>query len=924
MIEFKGNRWYKCDLHLHTPASKCFQDKTVTAQQWVQRAIEQGLNCVAVTDHNTGQMIDEIKQAAKGTTLTVFPGVEITCDTSKVHLLIIFDIEKSTDTINDFLIRCGIDRNKFSEQDAFTSQSIIQVASIAHAEGAIVIPAHIDEFNGLESISYSVLEDFYSKKYINAVQVVHKDFVDPNFTSSQNHSFKDSINAYYNSSAIDFVQISNWHKPVKKAIEAKKAILTFSDNPHEPKNSKHGLAGIGTRYTWIKMGETANLEGLRQAFLMPDNRIRNDFDTNQVPFIFPDLWIKSVVVKNTAITGADTFKVNFNPQLTTIIGGRGSGKSSILRFLRGVFNKTADINELREIFADQSEFYYRNSGVIQDSTEIIVELYRNKILHRITVNNITNSTNQNISILKQRSEDNVWEQIEDEGYFNFFDFEQFSQKQIFEIAKEPNSLRERIDKHGAGIEELKAERDLIRNEFLEKSASIRTYELKVANKGQIETEIKDLVERIAALDSSGINSTLKVTNRFSTQKKSIDNFITQFKSKEDEIVKLKDSLDIKALSDDTLDEKYHEEISQISQSASSSFESIINTLTKAAEDIKQIREKIETEISETIWKKDFDTNLEEFRNKKEQLERDGIDDITKYEEMSLEKSKKQEVLAEVNESESGLGTEREDRKKLQERYLAISKQITRKRQEYVNGILDQDKLKITFKPFRNRGEFTNKFRAIIQRPHQFEQDIESLMDSCFNGNVELTVKVFTKKILDIYKGESVDGVSGYFLNLVKSLSDSQIDEIELTLPEDEIDIKYKPQGSNAFKSLSIASAGQKTTAILTFILSQGKAPLILDQPEDDLDNKLVYELIVDRLKDSKERRQIVVVTHNANIPVNGDAELIISMDSESQVLKVLHEGTVDQSKIKKEICDVMEGTEYAFKMRSKRYEQIGE
>ena len=89
-MKYKGNQWYKCDLHLHTPASLCFKDKSVTPEQWVNRAIEQGLNCVAVTDHNTGEWIDKIKEAAKNTNLTVFPGVEITCNKAKIFLLILF------------------------------------------------------------------------------------------------------------------------------------------------------------------------------------------------------------------------------------------------------------------------------------------------------------------------------------------------------------------------------------------------------------------------------------------------------------------------------------------------------------------------------------------------------------------------------------------------------------------------------------------------------------------------------------------------------------------------------------------------------------------------------------------------------------------------------------------------------------------
>ena len=111
------------------------------------------------------------------------------------------------------------------------------------------------------------------------------------------------------------------------------SILTFSDNPHAPKNSKHGLYGIGTRFTYIKMDENPTLEGLRQAFLLPSHRIVNDFNSSSTITEKPEFWIKSITITDTSLTGKEPFKVNFNPQLNTIIGGRGSGKSSILRFI---------------------------------------------------------------------------------------------------------------------------------------------------------------------------------------------------------------------------------------------------------------------------------------------------------------------------------------------------------------------------------------------------------------------------------------------------------------------------------------------------------------------------------------------------------------------------------------------------------------
>lgn len=95
-LKYRGARWFKCDLHVHTPASQCFRDRNVTPEQWVDACLEAGLHCVAVTDHNTGAWIDCIKEAASEKGLVVFPGVEITCDTSKIHLLVLFGLNEPT------------------------------------------------------------------------------------------------------------------------------------------------------------------------------------------------------------------------------------------------------------------------------------------------------------------------------------------------------------------------------------------------------------------------------------------------------------------------------------------------------------------------------------------------------------------------------------------------------------------------------------------------------------------------------------------------------------------------------------------------------------------------------------------------------------------------------------------------------------
>ena len=253
-----GLKWYKCDFHLHTVGSECFEDKTITAKQWVEEAIKKNLDCIAITDHNTGVSIDEIKKEAENKSLIIFPAVEITCDTSKIHLLILFDVDKSSEDVNDFLIKCDIDRSKFGKQDAYTSKSVLEVAKIADANGCVIIPAHIDEYNGLSSLSNDILNEFLNLPYINAVQFVHENFLESNLIITENTELKKYFDEYYNSS-IDYSTLKEWYKPIKKAKELQKALLTFSDNPHSKISSSHGLWGIGNKYSWIKMEQKPSL-----------------------------------------------------------------------------------------------------------------------------------------------------------------------------------------------------------------------------------------------------------------------------------------------------------------------------------------------------------------------------------------------------------------------------------------------------------------------------------------------------------------------------------------------------------------------------------------------------------------------------------------------------------------------------------------
>jgi len=927
MKDFKGARWYKCDLHLHTTASKCFDNKSVTAVQWVDRAIEQGLNCVAVTDHNSPLGIKAIQEASQDKNLTVFPGVEITCDTSKIHLLILFDPSKGEEDIKSFLSKCDIEHNVYGEQEATTTKSVFEVADIATNKcDALIIPAHIDEFAGLNSLSHQNLEKFYSRNDINAVQVVHKTFNDNEYTNTTISEIVPYLNDYYSSPTpkIDDAKAKEWFSAVSLANKKELSVLTFSDNPHAPKNSKHGLYGIGTRFTFIKMDENPTLEGLRQAFLLPSHRIVNDFNSSSTITDKPEFWIKSITITDTSLTGKEPFKVDFNPQLNTIIGGRGSGKSSILRFIRGVFNRTNNLESFTELITEHNNFYkttelqgIESIGVFNDASTIEIEFIRKEFLYKVKASSINSSTNQFIEI--HRLDDDVWTEIEDKEFLNFLEFEQYSQKQIFEISKNPNALLDRIDINVEEINELKDKREVTKENYLKSCSTIRAYQVKLKSRLKLKTDIEDLKKKLETLDKAGIKDLMSEKKVFEEEEKLLDNYKIHIDNLVTQLEVFKEDFKIEQLDINLISNDYKDELEGVISDANKElierakeFETLISSLLKVKSDL-------ESKIISSKWKQSYSGAISNYDKKKADLESEGVVNIDEYEEISKEIETKTLELAELDIINENKRSELVQREKYQTEFIQLCKSITAERKAFIQENITDNKIRVKINPFKNETNFELQIRRIIGKETKFEDDFIKLKELCFRGQVEVLIKNIKKEFRSNYYDDKFELVGGRFKNAVRSITDVGMDELELFMPEDEVVVEYKPENSDSFKSLSTASAGQKTTAILTFLLSFGSIPLLLDQPEDDLDNRLVYDLIVDRLKVAKDNRQIIVVTHNANIPVNGDAEYIISMDSESRYTSILHSGTVEREEIKKEICDVMEGSEKAFKMRSDRY-----
>ncbi len=922
--DFKGSRWFKCDFHLHTPASECFEDKSITPEQWVNAVIDSGLQCIAVTDHNTGKWIDIIKSAAQDKDLIVFPGVEITCDTSKIHLLIIFDINVGTQQVEDFLIRCGIDRDSFSKSNACSNKTILDIANIAHEAGAIIIPAHIDEYSGLAyCASKTIVEQFLDLPYINAVQFVHQDFISKDLQIQGNEDLLKKINAYYGNPPenIGVDNIKQAYQGLQLAISKKKKLLTFSDNPNDDQSSKHGIWGIGRKYSWLKMGEHPTIESLRQSLVI-DDCAYNCFEKPHAPYKSPDLWIKRICIQNTSLTRKDNkLIIEFNPQLNTIIGGRGSGKSSILQFLRGVLNKKEDLEGLEDILQNFKDFFRkedRGKGVLKDNTHIEVDFVRNEIEYRINYDN--NQPNER-KIERLNTENNTYEIVEDEGFIDFFQLEQYSQKQIFSIAQKPNSLRNRIDKAIPEVSGIWAIHDQLSKDYQSTNAEIQALSQAVLTKGRLTTEIKDLNSKIQLLQQSGIADLIIQRQSFIRQQDVLRKYFDNHKNIPDIIKETKEKLEALTLFDISLiDEPYRDAILELILPIKNKIESIQTSLDVYQRELFEIIQQQYESIQKSQLFVNIRENNDTFNQKKLELQEKGITDIVDFELYTKQLKQKEEELRTIVEKESIIKERKTNIADTLSRYIKNREAITEARKKFVESIVETDKIRIIINPLADKQDFETQFRSIIKKETRYESGIEKAISMVYSrGDILTNLQNFKTTLREIHD-DSVkhDEFDGFFTRMIQDLSPNQMDLIDLLLPEDEIEMQYKNR-KGTYSSLAVASAGQKTTAILTFILSFGNTPLILDQPEDDLDNRLVYDLIVDRIRAIKDKRQIIIVTHNANIPVNGDAEYVISLASESRNLRIQAEGSIENSEVKNEICDVMEGGISAFKIRAARY-----
>jgi DNA repair exonuclease SbcCD ATPase subunit len=269
-----------------------------------------------------------------------------------------------------------------------------------------------------------------------------------------------------------------------------------------------------------------------------------------------------------------------------------------------------------------------------------------------------------------------------------------------------------------------------------------------------------------------------------------------------------------------------------------------------------------------------------------------------------------------------------------ERLGRLRDELTSRRKRFLAEILGgNDRVQVDVVPYGDRYDAEKRFREHISRTEQTFQD-QIWSDDDKRGVLrELYVQqpptqdpiafarglaALKARLTGIARGGDSGDLHGKFVAHLRRLPPEALDRIAALFPGDAVTVAYRTRGGEDFRPISQGSPGQKSAAVLAFVLSHGTEPLILDQPEDDLDNQLIAELIVTQLRQAKARRQILVVTHNPNLVVNGDAELILPFVARSGQTRVEGAGGLQEDTVRETICSVMEGGREALDRRYRR------
>jgi len=842
---------------------------------------EENIKVLGIADHGNVDAIDAIRTLMRQHDILVFPGFEIT-STEGIHFVCLFSEETSKSQLDQSLGALGLTKSitRCSDNGSWPSNfGGNELLSKIEELGGFAYAAHCTHKGSgiLERQAYHV----WKNQLLRAAQIPTK------------------LNDLKNESQQGYWQIL-LNKDPSYRREQPIAIINARD-VEKPETLRNSQASCLIRMT------NPSFDSFKLAFHDPESRVRLNGDVSKKDYSR---------IESLKVTGGylDGIYIEFSEHLNAVIGGRGTGKSTLLECIRYAF-------ELKPI----------GKNAIKQHNEIIEEnLGESKARVKLIIRS-SKMNGKRFIIARRYSEDAI---VTDEhGTISPFSpsdlmpgIELYGQNEIYEIAKDADYLKlfTRFLEEGQNDSEKKI-KDILKalNENRKKLASASN---NLASTEDELSRLPKLEEQVNHFKSLGLEDKLKIVPLLEKEKSLLGRVSDEeLKNLKDAFLTIRDVLpDTIFLSDKTLENLPH----------AGNLRIIRTELDKL---------KRETEELLSTWHGKLEASEVVIGSEIEELKRNIEED-----EGKLEKT-----FREFPSSEGKNGTE------IGSEYQRLLRDIENIRPKKAAAQTHKDIVKELERTRKSLLAELSEYRS--ERSSQFERSLKSL-NRKLRGKLRLTLKpesdrtpvinfliscnlenvgagrlrwikehddfspVRLAELIRNGVGSLINsgwGITATVANALVKLKDTEILQIEeLELPDDiNIELNIAHDGQKNFRVLNKLSTGQQCTAILHLLLLQNKDPLIMDQPEDNLDNAFIADRIVKELRTAKISRQFVFATHNANIPVFGDAEWIGVFHSSGVQAYMPEEtqGAIDVPGVRDKAANILEGGKAAFNQRKVKY-----
>lgn len=852
------------------------------ARSLIDKAVELGVSVLAITDHNDVSSVGAFREASKGRSVHVLPGFELS-SMEGVHVLCIYPAETSTDRLGRYLGCFGITTTTPSSDLA--NMNFVEILRNVQEQGGVAIAAHatsdqgglLKVLNGQARIQAWRCEDLLAVQIPGPIEDLPPDLRD--IVENRNADYRREHPADEHL-AVSVLQAKDVAKP--EDLEDRAATC------------------------WIKMSQVS-IEGLRQAFLDPGSRIRPNPKTGKLE---PEEHAELVEL---AWEGGflDGCTIRLNPNLNVLVGGRGTGKSTVVESLRAVLGLDPVGDEARKAHEGIVRHVLRSGTRIALRVRAHRPAMREYTIERTLPNPpVVRDSQGNVSNLSALE---VIPRIE-----------VFGQHEISELTRNREKLTRLLDRFVERDDALPRRKTELRRELEKNRRSLLDVRKEIQQIGERLAALPGLEETQKRFKDAGLEEKLKEQSLIVREERVLASMPERLAPFRECLEHLKREVPIdrafisrKALEDlpgkeilgrlnavlERLDAELAAVVASLEEAlkrADDGVGAVQRDWTSRKAQVQAAYEKILRELQKSR------VDGEEFIRLRRQIEELRPLRERKRQAQNLEKEqaeRRRNLLVEWENAKA------EEFRLLDRAAKKVSRRLRERVQVEVTAAGDREPL---FKILKD--EVGGRLSEAIDSLRQAKDlSLTQLVEACRTGPEEVA------KLFGVTPAQAARLAQGDPEVLMR------IEELDLP-PTTAIRLNTASQGdAPTWQTLEDLSTGQKATAVLLLLLLESDAPLVVDQPEDDLDNRFITEGIVPRMREEKQRRQFLFSTHNANIPVLGDAELIIGLAASGEAnggharIAPEHMGSIDDQPVRELVEEILEGGREAFERRRRKY-----